>query len=71
MSETIETFLYRVTAPVSGQLLRLWMTGWPKLENARVLTVGCNPKNPYPTDKVSHQEHVEALLNRNGREAHL
>jgi len=43
------------------------MTRWPRPENARVFTVGCNPRNPYPTDKVSHQEHVEALLNRNGR----
>lgn len=67
MSETLETFLFRVTAPVNGQFLRPWMTRWPRPESARVFTVGCNPKNPYPTDKVSHQEHVEALLNRDSR----
>ncbi|WP_370286216.1 hypothetical protein [Pseudooceanicola nanhaiensis] len=65
-NDDLATDLRRVTAPIHGQYPRPWMTDLADPTEADVFVVGRNQRNGYSVDQVTHEQHVEALLNRNG-----
>ena len=64
--QKFEAEIARLTSPLHGQFPRPWMTKLADPQAASLFIVGRNPATAYPTDKLTHQRHIDALFNRAG-----
>lgn len=58
-----EAKIREITKPLNGQYPRPWMTDLRDPLLAEVFVVGKNQSREYSTDDISHEQHVEALIN--------
>jgi hypothetical protein len=61
-----ETAIRQLTQPFKGQFPRPWMTDLTDPLTASLFIVGMNQATSYPTDKLTHERHMNALFNRAG-----
>ena len=64
--EEFEAAITRLTRECNGQYPRPWMTNLTEPQTASLFIVGRNQAKGYPTDKLTHQRHLDALFNRAG-----
>lgn len=63
----LEDVIRHLTQPLNGQYPRPWMTDLTDPACAEVFIVGRNQATGYPADALTHEDHMDALFNRNGR----
>jgi|ERR1700728_1944576 len=62
--EQFEAEIRRLTKPLNRQFPRPWMTNLLDALTAKLFIVGRNQATIYPSDKLTHEEHLDALFNR-------
>ena len=66
IQQRFETAIRQLTEPFNGQFPRPWMTDLTDPLTASLFIVGMNQATGYPTDKLTHERHMNALFNRAG-----
>ncbi|MDF8359433.1 hypothetical protein [Achromobacter anxifer] len=62
---TLEDLIEPLLRPINGQRPRPWFTHHQDPASARVFLVGANQASAYLKGAVSHEQHMDALFNRN------
>jgi hypothetical protein len=67
IKKQFESAISKLTNPLNGQYPRPWMTDLKNPQVASVFIVGKNQAKGFPTERITHERHVDALFNRNGQ----
>ncbi|MBC3919196.1 hypothetical protein H8L32_17015 [Undibacterium sp. CY18W] len=66
IQQQFESIINELTRPLNGQYPRPWMSDATDPLSVPLFIVGKNQAKAYPTNRLTHQRHMDALFNRAG-----